>query len=105
MLLNIPLDYQVAASGLCLRVVLRHKGRGPSGKREDLPEIIFASCDFEVGLAPVAAASSPLALAAGESPSIATEDIAPVSESGGGGAGRYSVVLIDQWSIAGGKST
>eukprot|EP01043_Picozoa_sp_COSAG02_P099006 COSAG02_NODE_35131_length_473_cov_0.925134_1_plen_154_part_10 len=97
-------SFAVAATGLSLRVVLRHRGRGGGlFKASDGPEVIFASCEFIAHPSDVGRPSEAPKDGRGEP---AADQVVSFGSSGSstGSGGRQRVVLIDRWSIAGGPA-
>ena len=125
--------FAVAATGLSLRVVLRHRGRGggaiPASVAKEGPEIVFASCEFTARPSNVVLTSGAYGDAALSSNSSSgkdqqeSEEVAedaatstataaarvPIETDTVGGAAadgdRQRVVLIDRWHAAGGAAS
>lgn len=97
-------SFAVAATGLSLRVVLRHRGRGGGPlKASDGPEVIFASCEFIAHPSDIGRRNEAPKDGRGDP---AAHQVVPFGSSGSstGSGGRQRVVLIDRWSIAGGPA-
>lgn len=96
--------FAVAATGLSLHVVVRHRGRGGGpAKASDGPEIIFASCEFTAHPASVERSI--------DSTNDGRDEVASVGQvvkfdnsSDASIGGRQRVVLVDKWSVAGGPA-